>query len=211
MYIFYYSRFLSNLRLPWKTDVPWNFSLYWNIFYYSGFLRNLWLPWKQSLPWNFSSPGGRPPPRLVRLCLQVLPFVHNVGCGLRHALKLSWLTLVTASRLVLLPARAIVGHKISQVAEVDDFFEPSSVHEDTCLRCIGVRLLVHHNVFFRYCWRVIYSRSAPPYLCFFSHRAWRDFHKNFCCVGIVTTASMQLKNFFFCGPWFIHKIFNDVS
>ena len=31
-YIFYYSGFLSNLRLPWKTEFPWNFSLYWNIF-----------------------------------------------------------------------------------------------------------------------------------------------------------------------------------
>ena len=69
-YIFYYSGVLSNLRLPWKTELPWNFSLHWNIFYYSGFLRNLRLPWKQSLPWNLSSPGGRPPsrpPRLVRL------------------------------------------------------------------------------------------------------------------------------------------------
>ena len=93
-YIFYYSGVLSNLRLLWKqscpgiftvlnmlftfrifeqlalalkTELPWNFSLYWNIFYYSGLLRNLRFPWKESLPWNFSSPGGRPPPRLVRL------------------------------------------------------------------------------------------------------------------------------------------------
>ena len=76
-YIFYYSRFLSNLRLPWKTELPWNFSLYWNIFYYSGFLSNLRLPWKQSLPWKFSSPGGRPPsltPRLARLWIYVSEF-----------------------------------------------------------------------------------------------------------------------------------------
>jgi len=53
IYIFYYSRFLSNLRLPWKTQLPWNFSLYWNIFYHSGFLSNLRLPWKKELPWNF--------------------------------------------------------------------------------------------------------------------------------------------------------------
>ena len=59
--IFYYSGFLSNLRLPWKTELPWNFSLYWNIFYHRGFLSNSRLPWKQSLPWKFSSPGvGRP-------------------------------------------------------------------------------------------------------------------------------------------------------
>ena len=75
---FYHSGFLSNLRLPWKqncpeifrcidiflsfrifeqlalalkTELPWNFSLYWYIFYHSGFLSNLRLPWKQSLIW----------------------------------------------------------------------------------------------------------------------------------------------------------------
>jgi len=32
------------------------------IFYYSGVLSNLRLPCKQSLPWNFSSPGERQPP-----------------------------------------------------------------------------------------------------------------------------------------------------
>ena len=26
MYIFYYSGVLSNLRFPWKTELPWNFS-----------------------------------------------------------------------------------------------------------------------------------------------------------------------------------------
>jgi len=40
-----------------ENRVVLEFSLYWNIFYYSGFLSNLRLPWKQSLPWNFSSPG----------------------------------------------------------------------------------------------------------------------------------------------------------
>ena len=46
MYIFYYSGFLSNLRLPWKTESALN-SLYWIcIFYYSGFLSNQRLPWK---------------------------------------------------------------------------------------------------------------------------------------------------------------------
>ena len=71
---FLYSGFLSNLRLPWKRELPWNFSLYWIcIFYHSGFLSNQLLSWKQSLPWNFSNPGGRPlppTPRLVRLWLQ---------------------------------------------------------------------------------------------------------------------------------------------
>jgi len=37
---FFLSRFLSNLRLPWK------FSLYWIYFLHSRFLSNLRLPWK---------------------------------------------------------------------------------------------------------------------------------------------------------------------
>jgi len=49
---FYHSGFMSNMRLPWKTELPWNFSLYWNIFYHSRYLSNLLLPWNQSLPWN---------------------------------------------------------------------------------------------------------------------------------------------------------------
>jgi len=31
-------------------------------FYHPGILSNLHLPWKQNLPWNFSSQGGMPPP-----------------------------------------------------------------------------------------------------------------------------------------------------
>jgi len=54
LYTFYHSGFLSNLHLPWKTDLTWISSLYWNIFYHSGFLSNLRLPWKTELPWNFS-------------------------------------------------------------------------------------------------------------------------------------------------------------
>jgi len=66
--VFYYSGFLSNLRLPWnfslywiyfllfwsfespalalKTELPWNFSLYWIYFLHSEFLSNLRFPWK---------------------------------------------------------------------------------------------------------------------------------------------------------------------
>ena len=68
---------------PKKQSLPWNFSLYWICFSHSGFLSNLCLPWKteialkslywiyifyhsefwttcaclekQSLPWNFSN------------------------------------------------------------------------------------------------------------------------------------------------------------
>ena len=46
---FSHSVFLSNLHLHWKPELPWIFSLYWNIFYHSGFFNNL------RLPWNFSS------------------------------------------------------------------------------------------------------------------------------------------------------------
>ena len=60
---FLHSGVLSNLRLLWKTELPWNFSLYWIcIFYHSGVLSKLRLFWK------FSSPRGRPPSRLARLC-----------------------------------------------------------------------------------------------------------------------------------------------
>jgi len=45
--IFYYSGFLSNTHLPWKTELLWNFSLYWIYFLHSGFLSNLRLPWKR--------------------------------------------------------------------------------------------------------------------------------------------------------------------
>ena len=50
------------LPYPQKQNLPRKFSLYWNIFDHSGFLSNLRLPWKQSLPWNFSRQGVRPTP-----------------------------------------------------------------------------------------------------------------------------------------------------
>jgi len=43
-YIFYYSGVLSNLRLPWKTELPRNFSLYGIYFLHSEFLSSLRLP-----------------------------------------------------------------------------------------------------------------------------------------------------------------------
>jgi len=51
---FLHSWFLSNLRLPWKTEFALN-SLYWIcIFYHSQFLSNLLLPWKNRVcPENF--------------------------------------------------------------------------------------------------------------------------------------------------------------
>ena len=65
-------RIFEQLALALKNRVALEFSQYRNIFYYSGFLSNLRLPWKQSMPWNFSSPGEAPaPPRLVRLWIQV--------------------------------------------------------------------------------------------------------------------------------------------
>ena len=60
--IFYYSGFLSNLRLPWKTELPWNFSLYWNIFLSSRIFEQLAFALKTELRWNFSNPRGRLPP-----------------------------------------------------------------------------------------------------------------------------------------------------
>jgi len=52
--ILLHSGALSNMRLPWKTEGALN-SLYWiYIFYHSGFLSNLRLPWKTEMPWKFS-------------------------------------------------------------------------------------------------------------------------------------------------------------
>ena len=48
-----HSGFLSNLRLPWKTELPWNFSLYWIYVLHSGFLSNLRLPWKTECALKF--------------------------------------------------------------------------------------------------------------------------------------------------------------
>jgi len=39
-------RIFEQLALALKNSVTWNFSLYWNISYHSGFLSNLRLPWK---------------------------------------------------------------------------------------------------------------------------------------------------------------------
>ena len=84
-------RILSKLRLHWKTELPWNFSLYWICFSHSGVLSYLRLLWKaegalNSLCWicifyfqefwatcacpenkvcpeNFQDRGGGSPPR----------------------------------------------------------------------------------------------------------------------------------------------------
>ena len=106
--IFYLSGFLSSLCLPWKTEcalnspiecifypsgvwttcacpekqnMPWNFSLYWNLFYLSGFLRNLSLPWKQSLPWFFQAGGEAASPPRTPLVMNVVCFEWSVMNG----------------------------------------------------------------------------------------------------------------------------------
>jgi len=48
--IFYHSDFWTTF-LPRKTELPWNFSLCWNIFYLSGLLINCACREKQSKPW----------------------------------------------------------------------------------------------------------------------------------------------------------------
>ena len=44
-------RIFEQLALAMKTELPWNFLLYWIYFLHSGFLSNLRLPWKKSVPW----------------------------------------------------------------------------------------------------------------------------------------------------------------
>ena len=47
------SRFLSNLRLPWKNRVAWHFSQYWIYFLHSGFLTTCACPENRDSPENF--------------------------------------------------------------------------------------------------------------------------------------------------------------
>jgi len=61
---------LEQVALALKTAFALNSRFWVYIFYHSGFLSNLRLPWKRRLPWNFSKQGGRPAlptPCLVRL------------------------------------------------------------------------------------------------------------------------------------------------
>ena len=51
---FYTQIFWATCTCPEKTEMPWNFSLYWIYFSHSEVLSNLRLPWKTELPWNFS-------------------------------------------------------------------------------------------------------------------------------------------------------------
>ena len=86
IYIFYHSGFLNNLRLPWKTELPWNFSLYWRcIFYHSGFLSNLRLPWKTELPWKFS---------LYGIYFLYSEFLNNLRLPGKNRVALEYLTVL---------------------------------------------------------------------------------------------------------------------
>jgi len=55
MYFFYHSGFLSNLRLPWKTEGALKFFAAFDIFF---IVQEFWVtcacPEKQRVPWNFS-------------------------------------------------------------------------------------------------------------------------------------------------------------
>ena len=54
-----HSGVLSSLRLPWKTELLRNFSLYWIHFLHTGILRNLRLPWETEFALKFFQ---TPPP-----------------------------------------------------------------------------------------------------------------------------------------------------
>jgi len=51
---FHSSRFLRNLRLPWKNRVTLKIFTVVNILFTFRIFNNSRLPWKQSFPWNFS-------------------------------------------------------------------------------------------------------------------------------------------------------------
>ena len=74
LYIFYHSGFLSNLRFHWKTELPWNFSLYLNMYFLSfRIFEQLAVALKTEFALKFFKPGGRPTPRLVRLWGGIYP------------------------------------------------------------------------------------------------------------------------------------------
>ena len=50
--IFITQYFWASCACPEKHELPRNFSRYWNIFYHSGFLSNLRLPWKTDCALN---------------------------------------------------------------------------------------------------------------------------------------------------------------
>jgi len=56
--IFYYSGFLSNLRLLWKTELPGNFSLYLNIFLAFRIFEQQALALKTEFALKFFKPVG---------------------------------------------------------------------------------------------------------------------------------------------------------
>ena len=72
--IFYHSDFWTTFFL-WKTELPWNFSLWWNIFYLSGLLGNLWIALK-----------NRVCPEFIELNTYIYLIIKNFE-QLAHALK----------------------------------------------------------------------------------------------------------------------------
>jgi len=52
MYFFPFTRFLSKFALALRNSLPRNFSLHWTYFLHSGFLSNLRLPWKTECALN---------------------------------------------------------------------------------------------------------------------------------------------------------------
>ena len=52
--IFFSFRISEQLALSLKTELPWNFALYWIYFLHSGFLTTCTCPENRACPWNFS-------------------------------------------------------------------------------------------------------------------------------------------------------------
>jgi len=63
IYIFYHSEFWTTCACPEKQNLPWNFSLYWNIFCLSEFSSNWACPENRICPEFFKLGVGRPPNR----------------------------------------------------------------------------------------------------------------------------------------------------
>jgi len=97
-------RIFEQLALALKAGFALNSLYRIYIFYHSGFLSNLRLPWKQSLPWNFSRQGGRRPPRppasYAYGCNILLRFIAAVkACAVACTVNAGFPSIVTQLRM----------------------------------------------------------------------------------------------------------------
>jgi len=110
IYIFYHRGFLSNLRLPWKTELPWSFSLYGNVFIIQDFWATCACPENRVCPEIFQDRGLRLCPKGVRLCLQAKS-PSQMGAAATSNSLLGGRVARQASSIIWNVIRAVIGWK----------------------------------------------------------------------------------------------------